>query len=177
MMHYLWGSYPILFRSLLLCFYHNILWFYCCVCFWKTNLFFFGTLCHHEKCGEFGLFVGTLLSCWELVISFLDICFTFLNEISFWACVFCLYFVLIGFCLVHLLNFVINHVLIWFFDIIWTTFFVSHFCVPSWFTWCFVQIISPFGSWKYCACIFTICIFYGMLAFFDPIYRVISIKS
>jgi hypothetical protein len=24
--------------------------------------FLFGTLCHHEKCGGFGLFVGTLLS-------------------------------------------------------------------------------------------------------------------
>ena len=78
-MHYLWGSYPILFRSLSLCFYHNILLIHLSLCFWKTSLFLVGTLCHHEKCGEFDLRVGTLLSYWELVISFLDIYFYLLE--------------------------------------------------------------------------------------------------
>jgi hypothetical protein len=44
-------------------------------------------------------------------------------------------------------------------------FIVSHLCVHYWFIWCFVKNISPFGSWKSCACIFTTCIWYGMLYF------------
>jgi len=34
-----------------------------------------------------------------------------------------------------------------------------------------------FGSWKPCVCIFTTYLYYGMLAFFDPIYRGNSTKS
>ena len=41
----------------------------------------------------------------------------------------------------------------------------------------FCPICISFGSWKSCACIFTICISYGMLTFVDPIYRIKSIKS
>ena len=49
--------------------------------------FLYGTLCHCEKCREFGLFVRTLLF-WEFAISFLPLCFICLNEITLWACVF-----------------------------------------------------------------------------------------
>jgi hypothetical protein len=34
-----------------------------------------------------------------------------------------------------------------------------------------------FGSWKWCACIFTLCTYYGMLPFIDPISRENSNKS
>jgi hypothetical protein len=82
-----------------------------------------------------------------LVISFLDLCLTISDEIISWACVFCLSFMLLGFSLVHLVNFVVNHMLIWlviihmliwfvvnhvlicFFDIIWTSFGLAFFCV------------------------------------------------
>jgi len=53
--------------------------------------FLYGTLCHCEKCREFGLFVRTLLF-WEFAISFLLLCFICLNEINLWACL--LYFIL-----------------------------------------------------------------------------------
>ena len=115
-------------------------------------------------------------SLWELVISFFYNCFTFLNEINLWSWMFLFFFMLVGLYIVRLFNFG-KYVSIWFFDIIWITFVVSHLGVPSWFALCFVQIISPFGSWKSWACISTICIFYGMLAFFDPIYKGNSIKS
>jgi hypothetical protein len=39
-----------------------------------------------------------------------------------------------------------------------------------------LNYISP-GSRKSCACIFIICISYGMLTFVNPIYRINSIKS
>ena len=86
-MHYLWGSYPILFRSLLLCFYHNIFWSISSVCFWRTSLFFLVLVPSWKVwrvwfiCWNLALF-GSCLS-HSLIFAF-----TFLNEISFWACVF-----------------------------------------------------------------------------------------
>ena len=87
-------SYFISKKSLLLPFVFHVLW--------KKNLlinsfdsyqvfvledkpFLYGTLCHCEKCREFGLFVRTLLF-WEFAISFLLLCFICLNEINLWAC-------------------------------------------------------------------------------------------
>jgi hypothetical protein len=42
-----------------------------------------------------------------------------------------------------LIWFVVDHVLICFFDIIWTPFVLSHFYVSIWFKWYLVQIVSP----------------------------------
>ena len=41
----------------------------------------------------------------------------------------------------------------------------------------FCPICISFGSWKFCACISTLCILFDMLAFVDPIHRMNSIKS
>ena len=84
-----------------------------------------------------------------------------------------------GCCLVHLLNFGINlgvDLILWYnLDNLYC---VSHLRVLSWLTLCFVQIVSPFGSWKSCACIFTQYIHpMACFTFFDPIYRVNSINS
>ena len=64
------------------------------------------------------------------------------------------------------------------FDIIWTTFFVSHFGVlSSWFTLCFRPNCISFGSRKSFACSVTNLYYFNMLIFLDPIYRVYSIES
>ena len=72
---------------------------------------------------------------------------------------------------------IFTHVLIWVFDIIWTLcFLVTLVCaLLVYLVFCLNYIL--FGSWKSCACIFIICISYGMLTFVDPIYRINSIKS
>jgi hypothetical protein len=49
----------------------------------EDKSFLVSALCHHEKCGEFGLFIGTSLSSWELVVSFLDLYFILSYEITF----------------------------------------------------------------------------------------------
>ena len=74
-------------------------------------------------------------------------------------------------------NGIFTHVLIWIFDIIWTLcFLVTLVCaLLVYLVFCLNYIL--FGSWKSCACIFVICISYGMLTFVDPIYRINSIKS
>ena len=82
--------------------------------------FLFGTLCHHEKCGGFGLFVGTVLSLGVGYLISWYLLYLLKWDKSLSVC-FYLSFMLIGFCRVHMLNFGINHVLVWFFDIIWTT--------------------------------------------------------
>ena len=72
---------------------------------------------------------------------------------------------------------IFTHVLIWVFDIIWTIcFIVTLVCALLVYLVFCLNYIS-FGSWKSCACIFIICISYGMLTFVDPIYRINSIKS
>jgi hypothetical protein len=40
-MHNSWGSYPIFFRTLSLCFYHNIFWSLSSMCWWKANFFWY----------------------------------------------------------------------------------------------------------------------------------------
>ena len=57
-MYYLWGSSPILSRTILLCF---LVWSISGFMFLEVWSIRFGILCHHEKFGEFGLLVGTLL--------------------------------------------------------------------------------------------------------------------
>ena len=117
--------------------------------FLEDKSFLFGTLCHHEKCRGFGLFVGPC-SLWELLISFVDIWFSFLKwDKSLSVCVY-LFFMLIGFALFTCWTLESIFVLIWFFDVIWTIHWRHTFCVRPWLSWCFVQIVSPFGSWKFC---------------------------
>ena len=117
---------------------------------------------------------------WELAISFLDIWFTFYNEIILWACLFYLSlrslilpssFVelcdqscvdLIGnlSCVDLIINLscvdLIGN-LSWVDLVIWYSLdnllYRHTLCVLSWFTWCFIQIVSSFGSWKCYACI------------------------
>ena len=100
-MHYLWVSSSILSRTILLCFFvWSILSFMCL----DAQSFRFGILCHHEKFGEFG-FLLEPCSFWELVLShslFHDL--TILEwDKSLSICIF-IYLLLLGFCLVHLLN-------------------------------------------------------------------------
>jgi hypothetical protein len=87
----------------------------------RQNYSFWYLVCHHKKCGEFDLFVGTLLS---LGVAYLIPYHLFLLlkwDMSLSMCLLVI-FMLIGFCFVHLLNFGANLVLIGFLDIIWTTF-------------------------------------------------------
>ena len=97
--------------------------------------------------------------------SFLLVLF-FLNEISLWACVFLFHLFTQWFLLSSLVELCwINHVLIWFFDILWTT---NVFC-HTLFAFLFLLVFCPnyvfFGSWKSRACMFTKCIFYIMSCF------------
>ena len=141
-MHKSWGSSPILVRILSLCFHQNFVWSFTRLCFWKINLFFFGTLCHHEKCIGFGLFVGTLLS---LGVSYLISWYlVYLLKMRYFFEHLCLAYLSCDhwFCFVHSLNFGFNLVLVWVFDIIWTTVCLVTPFVLSWFNWCFVQIVS-----------------------------------
>ena len=91
--------------------------------FLEDKTFFrFGTLFHHKKCVGLGLFVEPCSLFWECVISFLLICFICLNEINLWACVALLIFYAQLFLLSSLVELCcIDHLLIWFFDTIWTT--------------------------------------------------------
>ena len=64
------------------------------------------------------------------------------------------------------------------FDIIWTTFFVSHFGVlSSWFTLCFRPNCISFGSCKSMHACLLVYILYVMLVFLVPIYRGYSTES
>ena len=128
--------------------------------------FLFGTLCHCEKCRGFGLFVRTLLF-WECVISFLLICFICLNEINLWACVFLFLFTVYAqwFLLSSFVELCwINHLLICFFDIIWTTNLFCH----TFYAFLYLLVCCPncilFGSWKsLCMLIFNMFIFVACL--------------
>ena len=146
-MHKSWGRSPILVRTLSLCFHQNFVWSFTRLCFLEDKSFLFGTLCHHEKCRGL-VYLLEPCSLWELLISFVDICFSFLKwdrSLSM-SILFILY--AHWFCLVLLLNFGFNLVLVWVFDVIWTICRRRTFCVRPWLSWCFVQIVSPFGSWK-----------------------------
>ena len=84
-------------------------------------------------------------SFWELVISFFYNCFTFLNEINRWAWVFFVFLHAYWFLWSLVLNSSINHVLIWFFDIIWIAFVVPYLGVP--FLICFVFCSNYISIW------------------------------
>ena len=63
-MHTSWGSNPICFLNiscLHLAFYPDDM------SLWKTNIFRLDTLCHHEKCRGFGLFLDDIFIIWYLV--------------------------------------------------------------------------------------------------------------
>ena len=125
-MHQSWGSSLIFIRTLSL---NVLILIYIKYLFLEDKYFRFGTLCHHKKCGGFGLFVGTLLSLgvaylisWYLVYLlkmryfFEHLCLAYLS-CAHW------------FCFVHSLNFGFNIVLVWVFNIIWTTVcLVTPFC-------------------------------------------------
>jgi hypothetical protein len=143
----------------------------------EDKLSLFGTLCHHEKCGGFGLFVGTLLSL-GVVISSLIYYLIFINEICHWACVF--YFILYAhwflLCsLVELWNRLCVILILWY---ILDNLLLCH---------TFVCIIGLFGvlSKIYLLLVLESLVHaylphvYDMacFTFFDPIYRVNSNKS
>ncbi len=104
--------------------------------------FLYGTLCHCEKCREFGLFVRTLLF-WEFAISFLLLCFICLNEINLWACLLYSSFMLNDLYLVHLLNFVEQifcDLLLWY-NLDNKFILITPLCLRE-LIWCFVQCVS-----------------------------------
>ena len=109
-MHISWGSNPICFL--------NISCIHLVVdpddvSLWKTNICRLGTLCHHEKCRGFGLFLDDI----------------FINLVSW----FHWYLFQSG---------IFNHVLIWIFDIIWATYFLVTLVCTLLVNWCFVRIVS-----------------------------------
>jgi hypothetical protein len=118
-MHNYWGSYPIFFRTLSLCFYHNIFWSLSSVSCWKTNLFFLVLCAIVEKSRGISFFVGTLPS-WEFFYLIACTIYYLLEWDKHMSMCVLYIFCAHWFCLVHMLNFVCVHVLIWFFDIIWT---------------------------------------------------------
>ena len=124
----------------------------------------FGTLCHCEKCIEFGLFVWTLLFLgvlylipsymlylleWDKSLSMCDfihlLCSTVFSS-------------LVELCW-------IDPLLILFFDIFWTSnvFWQTFYSLLNLLVFCPKYVF--FGSWKYCACMFTKCISYTILCF------------
>ena len=154
-MHTSWGSNPIGFLNISCL---HLIFDPDDVSLWKTNISRLDTLCHHEKCRGFGLFLDGIFFNWyflQLICSSFGI---LISLVSFQSGIF-------------------THVLIWVFDIIWTLcFLVALVCaLLLYLVFCLNYIL--FGSWKSCACIFIICISFGMLTFVDPIYRINSIKS
>ena len=114
-------------------------------CLWKTNLFFSVLLCHHEKCWGFGLFVRTLPFFGSWLSHYLIFGFSLLKwDKSLSICV--LYIILLFvLCFVHSLNFGVNLVLIWFFDMIWTNFWhVTLLCVILFY---FVFCLNHISIW------------------------------
>jgi len=148
-MHNAWGSYPIFFRTLILWSLSSVCWWkasrfflvLCAIMKLCRGLGLFGTILSLGSSISFFLRVS-------LDISFLDVSFIWYPSSDYffiWYLIFTWYIfqlvsyqscvVLIRFQLVSLLmccwvlkstmcwfQFVLNHVLIWFFDIIWTTF-------------------------------------------------------
>ena len=135
-MHTSWGSNPIGFWTLIL-FIWYLIPMTCLL--GRQNIFRLGTLCHHEKCRGLGLFLDGIFFNWyflQLIYSSFGILFSL---VSFQSGIF-------------------THVLIWIFDIIWTIcFLVTLVCALLVYLVFCLNYIS-FGSWKSCACIFTICI-------------------
>ena len=98
----LMGELSYIFRSLSLCFYYNILLIHLSLCFWKITLLFL-VLCAIVKSVKSLVCVLEPCSPVESWLSHsLIFVFTFLNEISFGAYVFCLTLMLFCFCLVLL---------------------------------------------------------------------------
>ena len=98
-----------------------------------------------------------------LILSIGILFLSYFRLVSYRSCVVLIWFLLIS----HLMCWsVLNWIICWFdysqscvdldFDIIWTTFFVSHFGVlSSWFTWCFLSKLYLIWFLKDFACIFS----------------------
>ena len=147
-MHKSWGRSPILVRILYLCFHQNLVWSFTRLCFWKTNLFFL-VLCAIIKSVEGLVYLLEPYSLWELLISLVGIWFSFLKwDKSLSMCVLFIFYAH-WFCLVHLLIFGFYLMLIWVFDIIWTTVcWVTLLCAFLVYLVFCPNCIS-FGSWKF----------------------------
>ena len=133
--------------------------------FWE-DISFLLVLCAIMKSVEGLVYLLEPCSLWELLISFVDIWFLFLKWDK--SLSICVLFILYAHCFfASFTRWTLESilVLIWFFDVIWTILWSHTFCVRSCFSWCFVQIVSPFGSWKSCACLFNQYIAYGMFHF------------
>ena len=122
-MHKSWGSFPILIRTLSLCFYHNIFWSVWSVCFWKFTLFFWYFVPSWKVWWVWFI-------CWNLSllsgVGYLIPCFMVYPlgwDISLSMCVLLISYAH-WFCLVLVLNFGFNLVLLWIFGIIWTFFLI-----------------------------------------------------
>ena len=113
---------------------------------WKTNIFRLGT-CVIMKSVEGLVYSLMIFSSFGILISL----------VSFQSGIFTL-------------------VLIWVFDIIWTPCFLVTLVCALLFYLVFCLNYILFGSWKSCACIFTMYILWHA-NFVDPIYRINSIKS
>jgi len=114
--------------------YQNISWFISSVLFWKTNLSF-SVLCAIMKSVEGLVYLLEPCSLWELAISFLDIWCTFLK----WDKIFervCFIYPICSWVVALFTCWTLESilVLIWFFDIIWTTFILCHtlVCLLGW---------------------------------------------
>ena len=129
--------------------------------------------------------LGSLVSCrnfalfgsWFCIIPCVMFCPILEWDKSLSICVF-IYLLLFGFCLVHLLN--LWSFMCWIGSLIQFGHRLScHTLVCAILVYLvfLFKLYLLFGSWKLYACIFTICLYHGMLAFFDPIYRGNSTKS
>ena len=162
-MHKSWGRSPILVRILSLCFHQNFVWSFTCLYFWKINHFSL-VLCAIMKSVEGLVYLLEPCSLWELLISFVNLWFTFLKwDKSLSMCVLLILYAH-WFCLVLLLN--LDSILCW---------FESSICFGQPCVWshllCSLVLISVlsifylFWVLKVCACIFSQYISYGMFHF------------
>ena len=126
--------------------------------------FSFGTLCHCEKCIEFGLFVWTLLflGVLYLIPSYMFYLLEWDKSLSMCGFIHPLCSIVFS-SLVELCW--IDPLLILFFDIFWTSnvFWQTFYSFLNLLMFCPKYVFL--GSWKYCACMFTKCISYTILCF------------
>ena len=136
------------------------------VFYFGRQTFFFSVLCAIMKSVDGLVYLLEPYSLWELVISFCDIWFTLLKwDKSLSVCVFIYPICSLVFSLFTCWTLESILVLIWFFDVIWTILWChTFFCALLAFLVFCPNCIS-FGSWKFCACLFTQYISYGMLYF------------
>jgi hypothetical protein len=140
--------------------------------------FLFGTSCHHEKCGGFGLCVRTLLSLGVgyLISWLLPYLLEWDNSLS--MCWFLSY----SLCSLDFALFTCWTLesILWLFDSLiyfGQPFIASHLCVDFWFIWCFVQLYLLLVLESLVHAYLPNVYHMACFTFFDPIYRVNSNKS